>query len=71
MKIVMSGLLKQIIDGFPSKNAAAERLGISYPTLMAYLAEERSCGDELIGVVTKTLGLDFEKAFTVVAEETP
>jgi hypothetical protein len=65
MKIVISKLLKDFIDGFDSQRKFCQEFDIDPATLNKYLDRETNCSSTFIAKVKDKTGMDFEKAFEV------
>ena len=63
--IIISERLRNYIEGFETKEEAAEALGISIQTLYNHLKKDADVSANFIDQVKERVGWDFEKAFEV------
>ena len=63
--IIISERLRDYIEGFGTKEEAAEALGVSIQTLYNHLRKEGEVSANFIEQVKQRVGWDFEKAFEI------
>lgn len=63
-----SKLLREIIEGFESKDDFCQKIGVSVFTLERVLDGTQSCSGRFIESVKEQFGLDFEAAFEITED---